>query len=220
MQPSAPPTTAWSTSATVPEQTSAWERAAGIRQAPGCREPTPRLPPPHKVATLAGAGPRTQISACAQNVRGQDTGARHARREPASTQLTPHPRCSCAPSTRTAHAAQGKPGTAPGWGRSQRPPGPGLARAAPPPSLGTGAAQPGPAPGTQPPSPAPSPGGRLRRRQTSWEPQQQLLVGDPSSLGARWPGHTGSPASCAGPPSGRTWARPSAGPPVLARFAT
>lgn len=67
------------------------------------------------------------------------------------------------------------------------------------------------------PVPARSPGGRRHRRQTSWELQQWRLAGGLRCLGDRRWDHRGSPASSEGPPSGRTWPRPSAGPPVRAR---
>lgn len=67
------------------------------------------------------------------------------------------------------------------------------------------------------PIPARSPGGRRHRRQTSWELQQWRLAGGLRCLGDRRWDHRGSPASSEGPPSGRTWPPPSAGPPVRAR---
>ena len=95
MQPSAPPTTAWSTSATVPEQTSAWEggpRASGRHQNRGSRHPASHhacLSPAHKVARPARTGPRTQTSTCARDTHGGDTDTQRAGREPPGTQLTP-----------------------------------------------------------------------------------------------------------------------------------
>lgn len=258
MQPSAPLTTDWSTSATVPEQTSACERGTGHQAGARVTGPTPSLPPhlpvpipcrpaAQKAGRLAHTGPSSRSSPHTHDTHG--VGQSGAQLTPPSwgnlghgPQRTPdahvHPDSKACP--QSFPGAHGKSSTSckrPGICARRRAgdpqarakegntpqgrPGPlGLALRPLLFLLGTRSKRrPRTGPwGCPPPSPAPSPGGRRHRRQTSWEPPRRL-VGGPSCRGARQPGRTGSPASCVGPPSGRTWTRPRAAPPAPARFA-
>lgn len=244
MQPSAPLTTDWSTSATVPEQTSAWGK--GQSQA-GSRI----------YWAWHAQDQGVELSPCSQ-----DTGTQGTRCESASRTAGRQARACARPAAWTtqaracalqSHCRRGhrhtrdmqgvlpeppKPGARPAAGRGapadvgsslRPPPGAGGDEGETAPPLprpldlagarlrpGTGLT-PAPRAGGPVPSPAPSPGGRRHRRQTSWAPRLWRCGEDPRCRGARRPGHTGSPASSAAPPSGRTRTRQSAGLPERAR---
>lgn len=236
MQPSAPLTTDCSTSATVPEQTSAWGAEPGRPQGHGGVTGSA-----HKVPGTKG----TEISTCTRNTRGQDREAHNTRMNQPDTRGQAH-----AALTRVTLPSQTPQDPAPtrprGLPRSQRSSG-ARSPCAPRPTSGWGlsrrrrvgrrgaregdsqACPPPPPQGCTPPpvpplppgpSPAPRPGGRRRRRQTSWALQRSQQAGNLRCLGARGLGHKGSPASSVGPPSGRTvTSRLSAGPPGPARHA-
>lgn len=262
MQPSAPLTTDWSTSATVPEQTSAWER--GTERQAGARS-RGRHPASHHTCLSPSHAGWQLTRWAAWHMQAPGHGAlhvhtQHTRREPGrhtahaalveatwdtrhtAPQMLAYTQQTANPAHKASTERTENPEHFPASGLTTRPGGGWeTPRAGPrrrvmhhrlglghwtsllPPSfssLGTRSKRrPGPSPwGCPPPPPAPSPGGRPHRRQTSWEPWQRL-VGGLSCPGAQRPGRTGSPASCVGPPSGRTWTRPRAAPPAPARSA-